>query len=112
MITAIGFVVAAGVGAVVRFGVRAVVPSDPFPWATLAVNLTGSLALGLLAGWQPPGATVVGVAGLGALTTFSTFAAEVVALAERHRALLAAYVGTSVVGGVALAWTGLHLAGA
>ncbi len=112
MITALAFAVVAGLGAAVRYVVRvgsARWAHLPLPIGTLAVNLAGSFALGLLAGWDPPGATVVGVGGLGALTTFSTFAGEVVST-RHHRFALASYVVVSVVGGVGLAWLGLQLA--
>ena len=88
------------------------------PVGTLAVNVTGSLALGLLAGVAPPAATVAGTGLLGAYTTFSTFAADAVALAEaggdegpgpgRRRA--AGYVAVTLVAGVAAAAAGRALA--
>lgn len=110
MITALGFVVAASVGASVRHLVRiGTAHRQPIPLGTLAVNLAGSFLLGVVAGWDPPGATVVGTAGLGALTTFSTFSAEVVELRAEGRVWMAAYVAVSVVGGVALAWCGLQV---
>lgn len=111
MITAAGFVVAAMVGSVLRHLCRVTLPLvGPVPAGTVAVNLVGSFALGLLAGWDPPGATVVGTAGLGALTTFSTFSAEVTDLRAAGTPWLTVYVVVSVVGGVALAWCGLRIA--
>lgn len=110
MITAVGFVVAAMAGAILRHVIRARTPLlGPIPAGTLVVNLAGSFALGLLAGWDPPGATVVGAAGLGALTTYSTFSAEAVELRAHGRWWAAAYVASSVIGGVGLAWCGIRI---
>jgi fluoride exporter len=85
-----------------------------FPWGTLIVNLSGGLAMGLLAGWLVrAGGTeqarlflAVGV--LGGFTTFSAFSLETFALIERgHYGLSAAYVGASVIGSVLLLLAGL-----
>jgi fluoride exporter len=60
-----------------------------FPWGTLAVNLSGSWALGLLAGSVALGAlpadaaVVLGTGFLGAYTTFSTWMVESLRLIER-----------------------------
>ena len=107
----IGFVAAAGTGAAVRHLVRVRTSHLwPIPVGTLLVNLVGSFALGLLAGVGPPASTIVGTAGLGALTTFSTFSAEVVELRAEGRSAVVAYVAVTVVGGITLAWCGLQLA--
>ena len=76
-----------------------------FPFGTLAVNVIGSFAMGLLVelgalAWQPSlelrAFLAVGV--LGAFTTFSTFSMDAVLLYERGElALAAAYVAGSVV---------------
>lgn len=109
MVTVVGFVAAAAMGASARLLLREGLVATPIPWGTLAANLAGSFLLGVIAGWSAPAATVAGTAGLGALTTFSTFAGEVVDGWNRSRLAAAAYVGISVVGGVALAWAGLQL---
>lgn len=110
MTTALLFAVAAGTGAVVRHLVRVgTTRFAPIPVGTFVVNLAGSLLLGLLAGWDAPGSTIVGTAGIGALTTFSTFSAEVLELRTLGRAWMVAYAVTSVAGGVALAWVGLQI---
>ncbi len=114
-----GFVVAAALGAWVRAGVTvwtaglgglAARSVRVLPVGTLAVNLTGALALGLVHGWGGPAATVVGTAGVGALTTFSTLSAEVVALRDEHPGVAAGYLVVSLVGGVGLAALGLSIA--
>ena len=76
-----------------------------FPWATLAVNVVGSFAMGLIIElsalvWSPDlqlrAFLTVGV--LGAFTTFSTFSLDVVVLYQRGELVLAAgYVLLSVV---------------
>ena len=86
-----------------------------FPWATLAVNVTGSFAMGLLAGWlaRHDGAEgwrlLLGVGLLGGFTTFSAFSLEAVALWQRAPALSVAYVAASVVLGGALYLAGFWL---
>jgi CrcB protein len=110
--TAMPYVLAAlggALGALARWAATAL-PSSPggWPWATLLVNLTGCLLLGLLiavvavrlpeARWPRP-FLAVGV--LGGFTTFSAFAVEVVEQVDAGAALLAAaYVLASVVGGI------------
>lgn len=101
-------------GALARYGVSLALPAGDWPWATLAVNLAGSLAIGLLiprlgsGAWRP--FLVTGV--LGGFTTFSALAVETTSLVDGGRAPLAlAYVAVTVVGGLALAAAGSRLAG-
>jgi len=112
VITAIAFVVAAGAGAFARAEVgRRWNDHEGLPGGTIIVNVTGSFLLGLLVNTTPPALTVLGVAGLGAYTTFSSFARDTVALIERKRfALAAAYVGATLVLGIAAAAAGVALA--
>jgi fluoride exporter len=84
-----------------------------FPWGTLAVNLLGSLVLGLLAGRAGDGGrgghlfALAGTGFCGAFTTASTFAWEAVALAETgHWRRATTYVAASLLLGVALAALG------
>ena len=105
-------------GALARWGVAEALPSSPggWPWATLLVNLTGCLLIGvLLAGLaardpEPPWARpFLGVGVLGGYTTYSTFAVEVVDLVERGSVALATgYVLVSVVGGVLAVAAGIR----
>ncbi len=87
-------------GALARFGTMlllAPVSGRFFYAATLFINVLGSLALGLLYGaaqqkGAPPWLTgwmtgLLGVGVLGAFTTFSTFAVEVVRLLHGQRVL-------------------------
>jgi CrcB protein len=109
--TAIGVLMAAGAAAVLRSLVgRHLNRPGRLPVGTLAVNVAGALALGMLAGADAPTATVVGVGGLGGLTTFSTLAVEVDALVADDRfGTAVAYVAVTVVLGVGAAGAGLAL---
>jgi len=109
------------VGAVVRFLVAYFVQSTRpdqglWPLHTLGVNMVGCLLLGFLSVWlaqRGPEALRVRltVGSLGALTTFSTYSVEAIGLLEkRHFGVAAAYLGVSVVVGLAAA--GLGVAGA
>jgi len=115
-------VVAAGgaVGAVARYVMMSAVGAmvgAGFPWATLAVNVIGSLIFGLLIEtmalfWSPGEALrafmVVGV--LGAFTTFSTFSLDVVVLYERGEfAAIAAYVIAAFVLSVGALFAGMAM---
>jgi CrcB protein len=87
-----------------------------FPWGTFAVNLTGSLAIGLvmtllLARGSDPMYRLLLVTGfLGGYTTFSAFSFEALALLEERRWDAAAlYVGGSVVLGLLATALGLGL---
>ncbi|MFC4495912.1 fluoride efflux transporter CrcB [Streptomyces ovatisporus] len=87
-----------------------------FPWGTFAVNVVGSLLLGLLTGAAASGAAgpqvqvLLGTGLCGALTTYSTFSYETLRLTERGRGLSAsANVGASLAVGLAAVFLGLTL---
>lgn len=114
-------IVAAGgaLGAVARYGVGRLLPASGWPWGTMAVNVVGGLAMGLLTGWLAfrggaGGETVrlfaaVGV--LGGFTTFSAFSLETALMIERREfALAGGYVAASVVLSIAALFLGLMLA--
>jgi CrcB protein len=77
-----------------------------FPWGTLAVNVLGSLVLGVVAGvtMDAPGSDLrllIGTGFCGALTTYSTLSWETVRLLERgDRLLAAANMGITVLAGL------------
>ena len=88
-----------------------------FPWGTLAVNILGGLAMGLLVElmaqtWSvsPPIRAFLTVGVLGGFTTFSAFSLETILLLERGDLLAAlGYVVSSVVLSVGAVWAGLRL---
>ena len=88
----------AAVGAPLRYLTDRAVQSrlgTAFPWGTLAVNVTGSLVLGLVAGGTLGAGgsdlrLLIGTGFCGALTTYSTLSYESVRLAEQGSRLLAA----------------------
>lgn len=97
------------------FGSAALAALGPgYPWGTLGVNLIGGLAMGLLAGgllrWGAgeQARLFLGVGVIGGFTTFSAFSLEVTTMIERGAVASAlGYVLVSVVGAVAMLFTGL-----
>ncbi len=87
-----------------------------YPWGTLAVNLIGGLAMGVLVGMLARGIAgeqsrlflAVGV--LGGFTTFSAFSLELVTMLERGAMLTAfGYALASVLGAVLALFAGLAM---
>jgi CrcB protein len=113
LITALAFVAAAGTGAVARALVaRSLEHEHGFPLGTVVVNVTGSVALGLLVGIDAPTLTILGTGLLGAFTTFSSFARDAVALAEQKHWLQATtYLASTCALTVTAAAAGLAISG-
>ena len=90
-------------------------PARTLPWGTLAVNVVGSLALGVVIAVWPAerasaGRLLLGVGLCGGFTTFSTFSAELVAMLERGQGARAgAYAAMSLAAGVLATIAGLAL---
>jgi CrcB protein len=104
------------VGAVARYGVTIGAArwlDLAFPWGTLIVNVTGGLAMGLLAARfgpeQEAARLALGVGVLGGFTTFSAFSLETVRLMEHQPGLAMLYAAASVVLSVGACWAGLML---
>tara|TARA_B100001179_G_scaffold188794_1_gene145131 strand:- start:423 stop:815 length:393 start_codon:yes stop_codon:yes gene_type:complete len=113
MTASLGVALGGAIGAVARYNLgRAMtawlgVPAvSAFPWATLAANAIGSLAMGVLAGslarglgglYADPLRLIVGVGLLGGFTTFSAFSLETWLMVERGQLAFALlYVVLSV----------------
>jgi CrcB protein len=83
-----------GAGSVARFVVDGYLSeraSGEFPWGTFAVNLSGAMLLGVLAGAAVSGNALVlaGTATLGSYTTLSTWMFESHRLAQNDELMLA-----------------------
>lgn len=111
-----------GTGAWLRFVVGRLwsavigpVAATAFPWSTLSVNVLGSFAMGVLAGWLARHGTggeswrlLLGVGVLGGFTTFSAFSLELALFLQRGALGMAgAYTALSLAGGVAGLFAGL-----
>ncbi len=111
MLTGLGFMAAAAVGAMARL-----VAAQRWPGGhlgTMTVNVAGAFALGLLAGADTGTLTVVGTGGLGAFTTFSAFTADVVRLGDTRlgarRGRSVGHVVNTLVLGIGAAALGLTI---
>ena len=102
------------VGSVLRYLLSSI--NTSFPWGTFAVNILGSLLIGLLVGLVSKGVLspemkLLMVTGFcGGFTTFSTFANESFGMMKVGDVLqMALYVGVSVVIGILAVWGGMAL---
>ena len=115
-IVAIGVV--GGIGAIARFALDSAVSAragSAFPFGTLAVNLSGALLLGVLAGAAVDDVSylIAGTGLVGAFTTFSTWALESHRLGEDGQLRLGILnFAISLVLGVACAWVGQQVGSA
>jgi CrcB protein len=89
-----------------------------WPWATFAINISGSFALGYLAThlrehrplsrYRRP---LLATGFCGAYTTFSTMAVEILAMIDRHSyGLAAGYSASSIAAGLVAIWAAGSLA--
>ena len=113
-------VVAVLLGGILGTGLRLtldelVAPDSAFPWATLLINVLGSLLLGYLVARVWPSAPTWLRAGLGTglLGSFTTFSAVIVALVTLTAAgmtvLAIVYLVATLLLGFAAAWVGIRL---
>ena len=110
----------AGIGGALRHGVNLAAArlfGLGFPFGTLVVNVLGSFAMGLLAGYflvrtgVPQHMRLFLTTGvLGGFTTFSAFSLDAALLMERHAYwLAAAYMAGSVLASIVALFAGLSL---
>jgi CrcB protein len=115
VLLAVGLV--GGLGAIARFTLDGAVArrlGRRFPFGTLAVNLSGAFAVGVLAAALSGDALrIAGTGFLGAYTTFSTWMFESHRVAEDGRLRAGALnIAVSLALGLAAAWLGRHLGAA
>lgn len=103
------FIVMAGgaIGAALRYSFSRAIPSveGSWPWPTFAVNIFGSLLMGILACWVlkkgasgEPLRLLLGVGVLGGFTTFSAYSLELAQLIERDQIGMAGLYAVSSIG--------------
>ncbi|MGD9914694.1 MAG: fluoride efflux transporter CrcB [Rhizobiaceae bacterium] len=117
LLVAVGGAIGASLRHIVNLGALRVVGPD-FPWGTMALNIAGSLVMGLFVGWLAMRAGVsdalrlfVATGILGGFTTFSAFSLDVAVLWERGAHLGAfGYAAASVAGSILALFVGLWLA--
>ncbi|MFZ3583006.1 fluoride efflux transporter CrcB [Loktanella sp. DJP18] len=118
ILTAFSVALGGAIGAILRWltGLLTLrVMGQGFPWGTVTVNILGSFLIGVLVvalahkgGMRAAPFLMTGV--LGGFTTFSAFSLDTVALMERgHMTLAVAYVGGSVIIGLAALVLGMTL---
>jgi fluoride exporter len=101
------------IGAMLRYAVSDIMPSDGLPYGTMTVNLLGSLILGMIFGAIAADALIsqdnlllFGTGLLGAFTTMSAFAMETIKLSENEMSTALVYVSFTIIGSIGLAWSG------
>lgn len=116
------FVLATGgaIGTILRYYISTTLyqslKNPAFPWGTVAINLAGSLIIGLLAGWndatpfQPNLRLFLFVGLLGGFTTFSAYSLETINLFRNSMPVYALLnILVSNVGGIIFAYSGFAL---
>jgi CrcB protein len=111
--------VGGGLGALGRYGVELLLPTEPgrFPWGTFVINISGCLLIGVLMvlvtdvfTGRPLLRPFVGVGVLGGYTTFSTYANEVRGLLRPGSVpVAAAYLVGTLAGALLAAIAGMAL---
>ncbi len=107
--------VAAGgaIGSMLRYATSIIVGSRLFPYATLTVNIIGSLVIGIILGLSQKnnisdyGWKFLAVGVCGGFTTFSAFSLEGLKLLQQQRYFIfLLYIVVSIVAGLLATFTG------
>lgn len=101
-------------GALCRYFLYLVEPSQTFPYATLLINLSGCLIAGVLLGFGARIApesryyiSLFSIGFVGSFTTFSTFSSETLRLLEANLlGQVSLNILANVLGGLAMVWIG------
>ncbi len=104
--TAMAFAAVALIGTLARWQLGARFGS---PQGTFVANIAGSFAFGLLHAAGSDAMVVVGIGGLGAFTTFSALAGELMEMWPRSRTRALAYGSLTLVCAVTAAWLAISL---
>lgn len=114
-LTALAIGLTGGFGAILRFALDGAVArrlGRTFPYGTLAVNVTGAFALGVVVGAAlgHDANRIVGTGLIGAYTTFSTWTLESHRLGEDGELRVGMLnLGISLLAGLVAAWAGRHV---
>ena len=109
----IAVAIGGAIGAMMRYGVSQYIVDKGvlYPWATVVVNLLGSLLIGFGMAYieghpnVSPWVKLLCMTGfLGGLTTFSTFIFEGYMLHEKGLAHMLSYMGGQIILGYGLCW--------
>ena len=109
----IAVAIGGAIGAMMRYGVSQYIVDKGvlYPWATVVVNLLGSLLIGFGMAYieghphVSPCVKLLCMTGfLGGLTTFSTFIFEGYMLQEKGLAHMLSYMGGQIILGYGLCW--------
>ena len=117
MLNIFAICVGACVGALSRWGLGLWLSSGAtMPWGTLAANLIGGYLIGLFVALfqampqlDPAWKLALITGFLGALTTFSSFSAEVIGLLQQQRLIAAGgWAGLHLLGSLCMTYPGIH----
>jgi CrcB protein len=115
MSTAVWIAVGGALGTLARYGLVGLINQRGYPWGTVAVNIVGSFALGVLVGlWGAEHTSnhqlALSIGVLGGFTTFSTFALDTISVWQNGSTGLAVVtVVVSVAAGIGAAVMGIGL---
>ena len=102
----VAFFALAAVGSVIRWKTTIFFGAHK---GTFIVNVIGSFSLGLMVDLSNTGLTLIGIGGLGSLTTFSAFCANIDSLSESNYRPGLVYALLTVITGVLAATIGLNI---